>query len=64
MIIKILKDKSGEMPSCAYFEKVSQSWIADGILSTLDAIKYVTGAKVSNKEEKTLEEEGIIIKRL
>lgn len=64
MIIKILKDKSGEMPSCAYFEKVSQSWIADGILSTLDAIRYVTGAKVSNKEEKTLEEEGIIIKRL
>ena len=64
MIIKILKDKSGELPSASYFEKVAQSWISDGILSTKDAIRYVTTGKVEDNKEKSLEEEGIIIKRL
>lgn len=64
MIIKIIKDKAGELPNLAYFKKVADSWIADGILSTKDAIRYVTSGKIEEKEEKTLEDEGIIIKRL
>lgn len=45
MIAKVLKDKSGELPSVKYFKKVSESWIIDNIFSTADAIKYVTTAK-------------------
>lgn len=42
MILKILKDKSGELPALSYFKKVSESWIKDNVFTTLDAIKYVT----------------------
>ncbi len=42
MIIKVLKEKSGELPSLAYFKKVSESWIKDSVFTTIDAIKYVT----------------------
>lgn len=42
MILKILKDKSGELPALTYFKKVSESWIKDNVFTTLDAIKYVT----------------------
>ena len=42
MIIKIVKEKSGDMPSLAYFRKVSESWIKDNVFTTGDAIKYVT----------------------
>lgn len=47
MIIKVLKDKSGEMPKLNYFKKVSESWIKDNIFTTIDAVKYVTTAKYS-----------------
>lgn len=42
MILKVLKDKSGELPSLSYFKKMSETWIADNIFSTIDAVKYVT----------------------
>lgn len=42
MIIKIIKEKSGELPSLAYFKKVSESWIKDSVFTTIDAMKYVT----------------------
>ena len=42
MILKVIKDKSGELPSVKYFKKVSESWIKDNVFSTIDAIKYVT----------------------
>ena len=51
MILKVVKDKSGELPKLNYFKKVSESWIKDNIFSTKDAIKYVTTAKVSTDED-------------
>ena len=42
MILKVLKDKSGELPNANYFKKVSESWIRDNVFSTRDAIKYIT----------------------
>lgn len=42
MIIKVLKEKSGEMPSLSYFKKVSETWISHNIFTTSDAIKYST----------------------
>lgn len=45
MICKVLRDKDGELPGTKYFEKVAQSWIADNVLTTKDAIKYVTTFK-------------------
>lgn len=49
MIIRIMKEKSGELPTLAYFKKVSESWIRDNVFTTVDAIKYVTKF---DKEEK------------
>lgn len=45
MIMKVVKDKSGELPKLNYFKKVSESWINDNIFTTSDAIKYITTAK-------------------
>ena len=45
MICKVLRDKNGELPGIKYFEKVAESWIADNVLTTKDAIKYVTTLK-------------------
>ena len=42
MIIRVLKEKSGELPTLAYFMKVSESWIKDNVFTTVDAIKYST----------------------
>lgn len=41
MILKVLKDKGGELPRFNYFKKVAESWAIDNIFSTQDAIKYV-----------------------
>ncbi len=48
MIIKVVKDKSGELPKLNYFKKVAESWIKDSIFTTLDAIKYITTAKIDD----------------
>ena len=51
MIIKVIKEKSGELPSLSYFRKMSETWISNNIFTTSDAIRYSTtfeGAKVSN----------------
>ncbi len=42
MIVKVLKEKSGELPSLAYFKKMSETWISSCIFTTSDAIKYST----------------------
>ncbi|MDE7161470.1 MAG: hypothetical protein K2N65_01780, partial [Anaeroplasmataceae bacterium] len=42
MIIKVLKEKSGELPTLAYFKKMSETWIEHNIFTTSDAIKYST----------------------
>ena len=46
MILKVLSDKGGELPSMKYFKKMSQSWIEDNIFTTDDAIKYSVTAKI------------------
>lgn len=48
MILKILKDKGGDLPKLSYFKKVSESWIKDNVFSTLDAITYTTNLKSNN----------------
>lgn len=52
MIIKVVKEKSGELPSLAYFKKVSESWVKDSVFTTSDAVKYVT--KFEDKNNKGL----------
>lgn len=42
MILKVIKDKGGELPNVNYFKRVSESWIRDNVFSTADAIRYVT----------------------
>lgn len=55
MILKILKDKGGELPSFAYFKKMSESWIQDNVFTTMDAVKYITSLKdkESSKKDKS-----------
>ena len=53
MIIKILKEKSGELPTLSYFRKVSETWISNNIFTTADAIRYSTtfeGGKTTNND--------------
>lgn len=52
MIIKTLRDKGGDLPGILYFKKVAESWINDNVLSTTDAVKYLTTVKekVSTKK--------------
>ena len=52
MILKILKDKSGELPALTYFKRVSESWIKDNVFTTIDAIKYVTTLNDGNGDNK------------
>jgi replication initiation and membrane attachment protein len=53
MICKVLRDKNGELPGIKYFEKVAESWISDNVLTTNDAIKYVTTLKESKNSYST-----------
>lgn len=50
MIMKVVKEKGGELPTLKYFQKVSESWIKDNIFSTADAIKYVTSSNGDSGE--------------
>ncbi len=43
MIVKVFKEKSGELPTFAYFKKMSETWIENNIFTTSDAIKFATG---------------------
>ncbi len=42
MIIKVLKEKSGDLPTLSYFKKMSETWISNNIFTTTDAIRYST----------------------
>lgn len=59
MIIKVLRDKSGELPKYKYFERVAESWIKDNVFSTLDAIKYVTTFKEKEQTQSKLKNNPI-----
>lgn len=56
MILKVIKDKGGDLPNYNYFKRVSESWIKDNVFITSDAIKYITTlntGKVEQHQEKT-----------
>ncbi len=53
MIIKVLKEKSGELPTLSYFKKMSETWIAHHIFSTSDAIKFTTSFTDGTTKETT-----------
>lgn len=52
MIIKVLKEKGGDLPSLNYFRKMSETWIKDNVFTTVDAIKYVTTFNVVKSQPK------------
>ncbi len=61
MIVKVVKDKSGELPAVNYFKKVSDSWISDSVFTTKDAVKYVTTMKTDDDivtDVKTIDDNG------
>lgn len=43
LIIYVLKDKNGEIPSYNYFDKIIKTWQRMGIDSTLAAMDYING---------------------
>ena len=48
-----IKEKSGDLPSLAYFKKMSETWISNNVFTTVDAIRYTTtfeGGKSSENE--------------
>ena len=59
MIVKVVKQNSGNMPAFLYFKKVSQTWIKDGIFTTDDAVKYVTEYIEDEKVENKVKEEEV-----
>ena len=54
MILKILREKNGELPKIKYFQRVAESWVKDNVFNTLDAIKYVTTLKEKNNTKSSL----------
>ncbi len=52
MIIKVLKEKSGELPALAYFKKMSETWIERNIFTTRDAIQYSTTFETPETKKK------------
>lgn len=47
MIIYVLKDKQGEVPSYNYFDKIAKQWQRVGITSTAQAIDYINGRNIT-----------------
>lgn len=43
LIIYVLKDKNGEVPSYNYFDKIIKTWQRMGISSTKEAMDYING---------------------
>lgn len=54
MIIKVLKEKSGELPTLAYFKKVSETWISNNVFTTVDAIKFTTNYEAGSSNKKVV----------
>ena len=45
MIFKTVRDKGGDLPNVTYFKRTADTWISDSVLSTKDAVKYITTVK-------------------
>jgi len=67
MILMVLKEKNGELPSYNYFEKIANTWARANIKTALDALTYMKNktktvpsnskTKTSYKKDKTLKPE-------
>ena len=51
IVMKVLKDKNGEMPSVKYFKEVALTWLADNVNTTAEAIEYGTSFKVKQRRK-------------
>lgn len=49
LIIYVLQDKKGEVPSYNYFDKIIKTWQRMGIASTKEAMDYINGRMTSPK---------------
>lgn len=60
LIIYVLKDKNGEIPSYNYFDKVVKTWLRMGISSTMQAMDHINGrtniSKPSRRSNKKVPE--------
>jgi len=51
LIIYVLQDKNGEVPSYNYFDKIIKTWQRMGISSTLEAIDHINGRDKAPKAQ-------------
>ncbi len=51
MVMKVMKDKGGDLPNVNYFRKLSETWIKDKVFTTSDAITYVTTLEKYQQKE-------------
>ena len=49
LIIYVLQDKQGEVPSYNYFDKIIKTWQRMGISSTKEAMDYINGRRTAPK---------------
>lgn len=55
MILMVLKEKNGELPSYNYFEKIANTWARAKVKTALDALTYIKNTKPSrNTKTKTI----------
>ena len=52
LIIYVLKDKNGEIPSYNYFDKIVKTWLRMGISSTTQAMDYINGRTTPSKPQR------------
>ncbi len=52
LVIYVLKDKNGEVPSYNYFDKIIKTWQRMGISSTKEAMDYINGKNNTKQPRK------------
>lgn len=53
LVIYVLKDKNGEVPSYNYFDKIIKTWQRMGLSSTKEAMDYINGRTNQTPKAKT-----------
>ena len=53
LIIYVLQDKQGEVPSYNYFDKIIKTWQRMGISSTKEAMDYINGRRTAPKSTRS-----------
>ena len=52
MVLLVVNEKNGEIPSYNYFEKIANTWKRAKVKTTLDAINLVNSKKMGDGEAK------------